>query len=251
VSPGSNPDITDARFTEAPATKAHGSCSQEHAAEHPSPMMVFPSSHCSPAPRIPSPQYARVVSKTAEQRKRETSATTLCFGMDHAPWGPGPVPPVAGMSDEEMPQVPCPCVRRVCRRTLESVFKTRSGMNRRAGRAILLPVPPGSGTHALLLRRERGRVWAVYYRQIRKSEQRPPLHLRAADLVPVCGRFVTNSPHTPRPTARTPEKCVCGRPRRHPGPEKCFLSPPPVVYCTNFRARFEIFIFGFSQVIYY
>ena len=34
-----------------------------------------------------------------------------------------PVPPVAGMSDEEMPQVPCPCVRRVCRRTLESVFK--------------------------------------------------------------------------------------------------------------------------------
>jgi len=28
------------------------------------------------------------------------------------------------------------------------------------------------------------RVWAVYYKQIRKSEQRPPLHLRAADLVP-------------------------------------------------------------------
>ena len=27
-------------------------------------------------------------------------------------------------------------------------------------------------------------VWAVYYKQIRKSEQRPPLHLRAADLVP-------------------------------------------------------------------
>ena len=27
-------------------------------------------------------------------------------------------------------------------------------------------------------------VWAVYYRQIRKSEQRPPLHLRTADLVP-------------------------------------------------------------------
>ena len=27
-------------------------------------------------------------------------------------------------------------------------------------------------------------VWAVYYIQIRKSEQRPPLHLRAADLVP-------------------------------------------------------------------
>jgi len=26
-------------------------------------------------------------------------------------------------------------------------------------------------------------VWAVYYKQIRKSEQRPPLHLRAADLV--------------------------------------------------------------------
>ena len=36
--------------------------------------------------------------------------------------------------------MPCPCVRRVCRRTLESVFKTRSGMNRRAGRAIVLPV---------------------------------------------------------------------------------------------------------------
>ena len=27
-------------------------------------------------------------------------------------------------------------------------------------------------------------VWVVYYKQIRKSEQRPPLHLRAADLVP-------------------------------------------------------------------
>ena len=27
-------------------------------------------------------------------------------------------------------------------------------------------------------------VWAVYYKQIRQSEQRPPLHLRAADLVP-------------------------------------------------------------------
>ena len=27
-------------------------------------------------------------------------------------------------------------------------------------------------------------VWAVYYRQIRKSEQRPPLHLWTADLVP-------------------------------------------------------------------
>ena len=27
-------------------------------------------------------------------------------------------------------------------------------------------------------------VWALYYKQIRKSEQRPPLHLRAADLVP-------------------------------------------------------------------
>ena len=25
-------------------------------------------------------------------------------------------------------------------------------------------------------------MWAVYYKQIRKSEQRPPLHLRAADL---------------------------------------------------------------------
>ena len=27
-------------------------------------------------------------------------------------------------------------------------------------------------------------VWVVYYKQIRKSEQRPPLHLRTADLVP-------------------------------------------------------------------
>jgi hypothetical protein len=25
-------------------------------------------------------------------------------------------------------------------------------------------------------------VWAVYYKQIRKSEQRPPLHLRASSL---------------------------------------------------------------------
>ena len=34
-------------------------------------------------------------------------------------------------------------------------------------------------------------VWAVYYKQIRKSEQRPPLHLRTTDLVPqprVCMR---------------------------------------------------------------
>ena len=28
-------------------------------------------------------------------------------------------------------------------------------------------------------------VWAVYYIQIRKSEQRPPLYLRTADLVPL------------------------------------------------------------------
>ena len=165
-------------------------------------------------------------------------------------WTTPLVPPVAGMRRGCLKCLAPASVASVAG-PLSRFFKTRSGMNRRAGRAILLPVPPGSGTHALLLRRERGRVWAVYYRQIRKSEQRPPLHLRAADLVPVCGRFVTNSPHTPRPTARTPEKCVCGRPRRHPGPEKCFLSPPPVVYCTNFRARFEIFIFGFSQVIYY
>ena len=33
-------------------------------------------------------------------------------------------------------------------------------------------------------------VWAVYYKQIRKSEQRPPLHLRTADLVPERECFV-------------------------------------------------------------
>ena len=34
------------------------------------------------------------------------------------------------------------------------------------------------------IQQQTDRVWAVYYKQIRKSEQRPPLHLRAADLVP-------------------------------------------------------------------
>jgi len=45
-------------------------------------------------------------------------------------------------------------------------------------------------------RRERPRVGAVYYIQIRKSEQRPPLHLRTADLVP--------QPRTPLFRVRTP-----------------------------------------------
>jgi hypothetical protein len=52
--------------------------------------------------------------------------------------------------------VPCPCVRRVCHRTLESVFKTRSGMNRRAGRAIVLPVHRLEAAPTPLLYDERG-----------------------------------------------------------------------------------------------
>ncbi len=50
------------------------------------------------------------------------------------------------------------------------------------------PTAPDSQRFSLL--RETVCVWAVYYKQIRKSEQRPPLHLRAADLVPESVLFI-------------------------------------------------------------
>ena len=94
--------------------------------------------------------------------------------------------------------MPCPCVRRVCHRTLESVFKTRSGMNRRAGRAIVLPVHRLEAAPTPLLYDERG-------------------------------GFVSGK--------RFPKR-VDGSTRKN-----VFSS---YVYCTIFRARFEMFIFGVS-----
>jgi len=63
-----------------------------------------------------------------------------------------------------------PCPPR-CRRRLPSDPRQEAASADRAS--------PWEGQY-----RESVFVWAVYYKQIRKSEQRPPLHLRAADLVP-------------------------------------------------------------------
>jgi hypothetical protein len=76
-------------------------------------------------------------------------------------------------------------------------------------------------------------VWAGYYKQIRKSEQRPPLHLRAADLVPqprtpVChihlaatadhGEIVTPTGETSASPLQPPSKRKKKKPRRKARP---------------------------------
>ena len=52
------------------------------------------------------------------------------------------------------------------------------------GAAMLVEVDAAAVAVLLLVRLIALCVGAVYYKQIRKSEQRPPLHLRTADLVP-------------------------------------------------------------------
>ena len=163
----------------------------------------------------------------------DTSATTLCFGMDHAP-----CPPRRRDEDEEMPQVPCPCVRRVCRRTLESVFKTRSGMNRRAGRAIVLPVHRLEAAPTPCFYEERGGVCGLFItnRSARASKDHHCIFGLQTSSQCVGGLLQTVPIHlVPQPG---PRKSVCVGDPGVTRARKNVCSPPPVVYCSKFSSTF-------------